>query len=79
MPCFPMFHPSFRSMLMLGLYAHMLNILSTVMLCLDLCVLMLYTMFLMVNLVLYLIQNNRGSNKHGSISFMIDNMQYVIF
>ena len=32
------------------------------------------------NLVLYLIQNTHSeSNKHGSISFMIDNMHYVNF
>ena len=33
----------------------------------------------MENLVLYFIQNNSGSNKHGSILFMIDNMHYVNF
>jgi len=35
-------------------------------------------MQMLENLVLYLIQNTHsGSNKHGSISFMIDNMYYV--
>ena len=37
-------------------------------------------LWLLENLVLYLIQNTHsGSNKHGSISFMIDNMHYVNF
>ena len=45
MPCFPLFRSSFCSMLMLGLYAHMLDIVSMVMPCLDLCVYALFTMF----------------------------------
>ena len=36
MPCFSMFCSSFCSMLMLGLHAHMLDIMSMVMSCLDL-------------------------------------------
>ena len=36
MPCFSMFYSSFCSMLMLGLHAHMLDISSMVMSCLDL-------------------------------------------
>ena len=40
MQCFSMFCSSFCSMLMLGLHAHMLDIISMVMSCLDLCVCM---------------------------------------
>ena len=36
MPCFPLFRSFFCSMLMLGLHAHMLDIMSMVMSCLDL-------------------------------------------
>ena len=36
MPCFPMFCSPFSSMLMLGLYAYMLDITTMVMSCLDL-------------------------------------------
>ena len=36
MPCFPMFCSPFCSMLILGLHAHMLDIMSMVMSCLDL-------------------------------------------
>ena len=46
MPCFPMFHSSFCFMLTLGLHAHMLDIVSMVMPCLDLCVYVLFSMFL---------------------------------
>ena len=46
MPCFPMFHSSFCFMLTLGLHAHMLDIMSMVMPCLDLCVYVLFSMFL---------------------------------
>ena len=42
MPCFSMFYSSFCSMLMLGLHARMLDIMSMVMPCLDLCVLCIY-------------------------------------
>ena len=39
-----------------------------------------YRQLLLENLVLYLIKNtHNGSNKYGSISFMIDNMHYVNF
>ena len=42
---FPLFHYSLCFALMLGLCAHMLDILSSVMLCLDLCVCMLFATF----------------------------------
>ena len=42
---FPLFHSSLCFLLMLGLRAHMLDIMSMVMLCLDLCVCMLFSMF----------------------------------
>ena len=45
MPCFPLFYSSFRFILMLGLCAHMLDIISMVILCLDLCVRVLFAMF----------------------------------
>ena len=44
-PYFPMFCSSFCSMLILGLHAHMLDIMSMVMPCSDLCVRMLFAMF----------------------------------
>ena len=44
---FPMFCSSFCSMLMLGLCAHMLDTMSMVMLCLDLCVCMLFAIFML--------------------------------
>ena len=42
---FPLFHSFFFFMLMLGLCAHMLDIMYMVMLCSDLCVRMLFAMF----------------------------------
>ena len=45
MTCFPLFRSSFYSMLMLGLHAHMLDIMSMARLCSDLCVRMLFAMF----------------------------------
>ena len=42
MPCVPMFYAFFCSRLMLGLHARMLDIMSMVMPCLDLCVLCIY-------------------------------------
>ena len=42
---FPLFCFSLCFVLMLGLCAHMLDIMSMVMLCLDLCVCMLFAMF----------------------------------
>ena len=45
MLCFLLFHSSFCFMLMLGLCAHMLDIMSMVMLCSDLCVHVLFSMF----------------------------------
>ena len=45
MPCFPLFRSFFHFILMLGLCAHMLNIISMVMLCSDLCVRVLFAIF----------------------------------
>ena len=42
---FPLFCSSLCFALMLGLYAHMLDVMSMVMLCLDLCVRTLFAMF----------------------------------
>ena len=42
---FPLFRSSFCFALMLGLCAHMLDLVSMVMLCLDLCVYALFAMF----------------------------------
>ena len=45
MPCFLCFVPLFAFVLMLGLCAHMLDIMSIVMLCSNLCVHELFVMF----------------------------------
>ena len=48
-------------MLMLGLYAHMLDIMSMVMLCSDLCVRMIFAMCLCLDLHPYMLDGLSGS------------------